>query len=568
MNEKDEKKKLKDVKLPLINTKKKENITKGSKTTTNKNKENSTISILSQNSLKTNSMKTSNLDKKANQNNEDIKTNTFNSSNKNKIKPNTNTTKSDINNELVKNKTSAQVKEIINNVNKTRNIITNINNNNNINNMNSFNSSSSSKKEVHKKLINRKKKYKFKIYKPLNPLLAPHEDMSFVNNKNITKEKFYKELSNSMPRMSKEKLEEIRARRNARLEKEKRKIENNNKKIMDDIMGQNSIIKSREIVLNDILNSINTQNKMTHKNAQKILEEGGMIEAYKYLIKNLCKNGMPEGNVYDYCSEFIKHFERVWHKIKFKILNKKIEEHFKEKKELLVKNNENNKDNIQYKILEYREEMKFIKKLDKSRSSLHITKRNPKTEFEINKNSDLGNENSKMNSKINKNKIILNKKEEIKSTNTETRNNKNLERKNSNKDNISEQNSDLNNKLLKKNSISSNKVTFNIKLKKEESEKNLTEEKKVDEEKEKEEKEKDKSKNDRKSKQKEIDKTEKEINSKNKNETLNSKISENKDSEIKVKDNIPIVKKEKKKSSIKKEKKGKGKLTDNKIKSD
>ena len=551
MNEKDEKKKSKDVKLPLINTKKKENITKGSKTTTNKNKENSTISILSQNSLKTNSMKTSNLDKKANQNNEDIKTNTFNSSNKNKIKPNTNTTKSDI------NKTSAQVKEIINNVNKTRNIITNINNNNNINNMNSFNSSSSSKKEVHKKLINRKKKYKFKIYKPLNPLLAPHEDMSFVNNKNITKEKFYKELSNSMPRMSKEKLKEIRARRNARLEKEKRKIENNNKKIMDDIMGQNSIIKSREIVLNDILNSINTQNKMTHKNAQKILEEGGMIEAYKYLIKNLCKNGMPEGNVYDYCSEFIKHFERIWHKIKFKILNKKIEEHFKEKKELLVKNNENNKDNIQYKILEYREEMKFIKKLDKSRSSLHITKRNPKTEFEINKIYDIGNENSKMNSKINKNKIILNKKEEIKITNTEARNNKNLERKNSNKDNISEPNSDLNNKLLKKNSISSNKVTFNIKLKKEESEKNLTEEKKVDEEKEKEEKEKDKSKNDRKSKQKEIDKTENEINSKNKNETLNSKISENKDSEIKVKDNIPIVQKEKKKSSIKKEKKGK-----------
>ena len=37
----------------------------------------------------------------------------------------------------------------------------------------------------------------------------------------------------------------------------------------------------------------------------------GIIEAYKHLIKNLCKNGMPEGNVYDYCSEYVKNFERI-----------------------------------------------------------------------------------------------------------------------------------------------------------------------------------------------------------------------------------------------------------------
>ncbi len=145
---------------------------------------------------------------------------------------------------------------------------------------------------------------------------------------------------------------------------------------MNDIKGQNSIIKSREIVLNDVINSIgDSRKKISQKNAQKILEESGMIEAYKYLIKNLCKNGMPEGNVYDYCSDFIKNFERVWQKIKFKKLNKIIEEHFKEQKELLIKKNENNSNNIFYKALEQREEMRFIKKFDKSRSFLHIMKK-------------------------------------------------------------------------------------------------------------------------------------------------------------------------------------------------
>ena len=199
--------------------------------------------------------------------------------------------------------------------------------------------------------------------------------MSFFDKHN-TKENFYKNLSNSMPKMTKEKLNEIKERRIARIKREKRGIENTSMKIMDEIKGQNSIIKSGEIVLNDILSSINTTTKISHKNAQKILEDGGMIEAYKYLIKNLCKNGMPEGNVYDYCSDFIKNFEKVWQRMKFKMLNKKIEEHFREKKELYIKNNENTSSNKYYKVLEQREEMQFIKKLDKSRSSLHVVKRN------------------------------------------------------------------------------------------------------------------------------------------------------------------------------------------------
>jgi hypothetical protein len=202
--------------------------------------------------------------------------------------------------------------------------------------------------------------------------------------------------------MSQEKLNELKQRRNARLEKERKQMEKNNQKIINDIKGQNNIIKSREIVINDILNNINNQNKISHKSAQKILEDGGMIEAYKYLIKNLCQNGMPDGNVYDYCSDYIKNFEKIWQRMKFKMLNKKIEKHFKEQKEKLIKDNENPYDNIYFKVLEQREEMKFIKKLDKSRSSLHIIKRNQILDSENNKNNNnlFTNINNKKNNEI------------------------------------------------------------------------------------------------------------------------------------------------------------------------
>ena len=567
MNEKNDKKKIKDVKLPLINSSKKNNI-KQIKTTTNKNKDTSSKSILSQNSLKANSVRSSNLDKKP-QNKEDIKLNTFNSNmKKNILRPNTNANinKLEISKDLNKNdKADDKINEIINDVNKTKNIKTKVNYNN-INNKNGFNSSSTSKlielNNNQNKLTNKKKKYKFKIYKPLNPLLAPHEDMSFIKD-HSTKENFYKKISSSLTRMTKDELNDIKKRRIERLEKEKKQIENSNRKIMNDIKGQNSIIKSREIVLNDILNSIgDSRKKMSQKNAQKILEDGGMIEAYKYLIKNLCKNGMPEGNVYDYCSDFIKNFERVWQKIKFKMLNKQIEEHFRETKEKIIKKNENNSNNKFYKALVQREEIRFIKKFDKSRSSLHIMKKNIKQSNEIYKNNDMKTDNLGI-KKSNLNEIIPNKKEENKNMNinNEIKAFKTLERKNTNKTSLNErnlENLELNNLLSKKSSIAGNKVTFNIKLKKNEDEEKQNEEMELNQEKEKKKEKskeikKEKSKEIKKEKQKENGKTENEINSTNP-VIINTKVNEIKDKEIQ---------KEKKKPANKKDKKGKTKEGDN-----
>ena len=291
---------------------------------------------------------------------------------------------------------------------------------------------------------------------------------------------------------------------------------------MNDIKGQNSIIKSREIVLNDILNSIgDSRKKISQKNAQKILEEGGMIEAYKYLIKNLCKNGMPEGNVYDYCSDFIKNFERVWQKIKFKMKNKQIEEHFRETKEKLIKEDVNYRNNKVYKALEQREEMRFIKKFDKSRSSLHIMKKNIKQSNEIYKNNDMKTDNLGI-KKSNLNEIIPNKKEENKNMNinNEIKAFKTLERKNTNKTSLNErnlENLELNNLLSKKSSIAGNKVTFNIKLKKNEDEEKQNEEMELNQEKE---KKKEKSKEIKKEKSKEIKKEKQKENEKTENEII------------------------------------------------
>ena len=582
MNEKNNyKKNSNDIKLPLINNNQKNSLSKVDKSKTNKNKESSSSSIISQNSQKVKQSKNTNTLDKTPQSKENIKTtNTINTNNTNNTKlQRQNTNKS---NESGRNiKTNDKINDIISTVNKNRNINTKVINNNNNNYINSFHTNES---DITQKQVIKRKKYKFRIYKPLNPLLAPHDDMSFFDKHN-TKENFYKNLSNSMPKMTKEKLNEIKERRIARIKREKRGIENTSMKIMDEIKGQNSIIKSGEIVLNDILSSINTTTKISHKNAQKILEDGGMIEAYKYLIKNLCKNGMPEGNVYDYCSDFIKNFEKVWQRMKFKMLNKKIEEHFREKKELYIKNNENTSSNKYYKVLEQREEMQFIKKLDKSRSSLHVVKRNKYLVPEVKKINEVI-----TNIKTNKNDIILNSKEEnknniinnINNINMNMKGNKSYDRRIVSKLKINnEQYGELNDKILS-NKISprnNNKVTFNIQLKKKENEDEqkipikenteINKTKKVEEE-----KQKTKSNSKEKTKLKEIPIEENEITKNDKGEIdisennsykINNPINNIKKINNNNQDNKSIVQKEKKKPLNKKGKSGKEKQENNKV---
>ena len=487
MTDNNSKKNIKDIKLPLINQTKKNTTIKSIKTTTNKNNKD----IIKVDSAKNILNEEKNKNQKKNNN----------------LEINTESRK------FSENNNNDKINEIIDNVNKKRNINTKVIND-------GFHSTDNN---INK--INKKKKYKFKIYKPLNPLLVPHEDMSFIKEHH-TKENFYKDLLNKMPKMTKDKLNEIKKRRNARIKKEKLGYEFNSNKIINDIKGQNSIIKSGEIIVSDILNNINDPIKISQKYAKKILEESGIIEAYKHLIKNLCKNGMPEGNVYDYCSEYVKNFERIWQKIKFRMLNKKIEEHFKEKKKELIEKNENNISNKFFRILEQRNEMKFVKKLDKSRSSLHIIKRKEIIPQENIKNNENNNKFITIELKENKN-IILDRKNSINKKNIQIKNNNQLK------------------KLLPK----SNKVTFNIKLKKNENEENKKEEIKeeikenIEKDKIKKEiKEKNKKNSKEKVKQKKNDKGENENNSKNSTLLNNNKIDEDNKFIVKEKKNMKTKK--------------------------
>ena len=61
------------------------------------------------------------------------------------------------------------------------------------------------------------------------------------------------------------------------------------------------------------LNSLNSmqlpQIKISEKKTQAILEESGMLDAYKYLIIQLCKNGFPTTNLFEYSAFVIKNNE-------------------------------------------------------------------------------------------------------------------------------------------------------------------------------------------------------------------------------------------------------------------
>lgn len=40
--------------------------------------------------------------------------------------------------------------------------------------------------------------------------------------------------------------------------------------------------------------------------------ESGMLEAYEYILRSLCKAGLPEGNIFDYTATKLMKFETKW----------------------------------------------------------------------------------------------------------------------------------------------------------------------------------------------------------------------------------------------------------------
>ena len=197
------------------------------------------------------------------------------------------------------------------------------------------------------------------------------------------------------------KLAETNEKRKKRLEQEK-KEEERDKKIYEQVLKEfqeNKNKTNRETnprkrltspKNNDFdINSIKLPKiNISEKKTQNILEDGGMLDAYKYLITQLCKNGLPTGNLFEYSALVIKNYEKKWKEKKSKMNKEKLEQYWKEKKNE-VENfekqqkkdadkklpntkklaEEENKMKALNKSIERREINKLIQNMDRSRSS-------------------------------------------------------------------------------------------------------------------------------------------------------------------------------------------------------
>jgi hypothetical protein len=182
-------------------------------------------------------------------------------------------------------------------------------------------------------------------------------------------------IKEEVPRISEEKLLQLKEQRKRRLQQEKIKEEQELKlyaEIVEEYKNNRNCKKNK-----NLLSEINSKNqKITTLKAQKILEEGGMIDAYKNVLSQLCRHGLPSGNVFEYASYLVKNYEKKWKEKKSKMMKEKIEKYFEEKQKELNNALETEGEIKQVnKSLEHREELKFIKSLDKSRSKRNIMPR-------------------------------------------------------------------------------------------------------------------------------------------------------------------------------------------------
>ena len=179
-------------------------------------------------------------------------------------------------------------------------------------------------------------------------------------------------IKEEIPRISEEKLMQLKEQRKKRLQQAKIE-EEKELKIYSQLIEE---FKNNKKNKNKIIEESTKNPKISGQKAQKILEEGGMLDAYKYVLSQLCRYGLPNGNIFDFASYHVKNFEKKWKEKKSKMLKEKIDKNYEEKQKEI-----NNSLDIEGEIkkvnksLEHREEYKFIKNLDKSRSKRNIVPR-------------------------------------------------------------------------------------------------------------------------------------------------------------------------------------------------
>ena len=179
-----------------------------------------------------------------------------------------------------------------------------------------------------------------------------------------------KEESEKKKIYSEEKLKNLEQERQKRIKNEKIS-EKENQKIYEEILEEAKKNNFKMKIRKDDSIPLKTNIKISEKKAQNILEEGGMLDAYKYLIIQLCKNGLPTGNLFEYSAYVIKNYEKKWKEKKSKIKKENIEKYWEEKEKIIKETIEKNKKDkkLLNRSLDEIEMKKYIKNLDRSRSS-------------------------------------------------------------------------------------------------------------------------------------------------------------------------------------------------------
>ena len=262
-------------------------------------------------------------------------------------------------------------------------------------------------------------------------------------------------IQKSAPRFTEEKLSQLKEQRKQRIKQEKneelKEIQVYEKLIEE--YKNNKEKKSTKKNKHEI-NEANAKIIISSKKAQNLLEEGGMLDAYKYVLAQLCKNGLPSGNVFEYASYVVKNYEKKWKEKKSQLMKEKIDKYYEEKEKEINQNNQKNRETkLVNKSLEHREELKFIQNLDKSRSGRNVVP--------IPKNTLLKKDRFSHNlgkgyiNFFNKN---INEQNEFRNINKEN------EEENINSIKIKESSDEKNNQIMKKNSNSENLKSKELEL--------------------------------------------------------------------------------------------------------
>ena len=67
------------------------------------------------------------------------------------------------------------------------------------------------------------------------------------------------------------------------------------------------------------------------KKSFRLLKNNGMLDGYKYVLANICKDGLPQGDIFEYAAYLFSSYEKKWKQLKSKEIKEKIMKYKEEK---------------------------------------------------------------------------------------------------------------------------------------------------------------------------------------------------------------------------------------------